>query len=273
MGGLGYAHFWLGQVEQGLQAGEEMVAYGRKQANIRSTALGRWILALNYLARGRFDLSGEQARLGAKVSADPYYRQICNIVLGSSLVLENRYQEAEIPLREVVDYCDQLGSERVGDPARIYLGAVTMLKGRMTQGLDLIEKTALRCQEEGRLLWLAMAEMALGRVFMMISLRSTPLSLRNVAKNLGFLAKNVPQAGRRAEKHLRRAIDLSKEMGSLYIASLASFDLGLYYRELNRPDQAGEYLAQAADGFSRFGADPLKDQVRAELAGLEKKAG
>ena len=61
------------------------------------------------------------------------------------------------------------------------------------------------------------SEYILGEVYTQIATGPKP-SLSIMVKNIGFLIKNVPFAAKRAEEHLTRAIEISKEIGADFLA-------------------------------------------------------
>ncbi|GAI10282.1 unnamed protein product [marine sediment metagenome] len=68
-----------------------------------------------------------------------------------------------------------------------------------------------------------------------------PISLSTVAKNIGFLIKNVPFASKKAEAHFKKAIEVAKEIGAKGVLGQAYLDLGLLHRAKGRTDQARNY--------------------------------
>ena len=57
----------------------------------------------------------------------------------------------------------------------------------------------------------ALSEYVLAKVYSQIAERSGPLSLSTMARNIGFLIKNVPFARKKAEEHFTRAIQVRKK--------------------------------------------------------------
>ena len=51
-------------------------------------------------------------------------------------------------------------------------------------------------------------------------------SLTTMAKNIGFILKNVPSAAKKAVEHFNRAIEGAKEIGAKGIEGQAYLDLG-----------------------------------------------
>jgi len=55
--------------------------------------------------------------------------------------------------------------------------------------------------------------------------KTAPVSLLTMAKNIGFIIRNVPSAGKKAEDHFKKVIEVVKEtwvkgaLGQAYLAS------------------------------------------------------
>ena len=63
-------------------------------------------------------------------------------------------------------------------------------------------------------------------------------SLSIMAKNIGFLVKNVPFATKKAEEHFNKAIELLKEIGAKGFLGRVYLSLGLLYKASKRSEQA-----------------------------------
>ena len=84
---------------------------------------------------------------------------------------------------------------------------------------------------------------------------AAPISLSIIFKNIGFLVKNVPFAGRKAEIHLRKAIECAKQMGAKGILGQAYLDLGLLHKIKKKKDESKKYLSKAISLFEECEAD------------------
>ena len=82
-----------------------------------------------------------------------------------------------------------------------------------------------------------MSEYILGEVNSQIATGPKP-SLSIMAKNIGFLVKNVPYATRKAEEHFKNAIELFKEIGMKSSLGQACLSLGLLYKAHKKSDRA-----------------------------------
>jgi tetratricopeptide (TPR) repeat protein len=104
--------------------------------------------------------------------------------------------------------------------------------------------------------WLyAQSEYILGNIYLQIVQGTAPISLSIIVKNIGFLVKNVPFAGRKAEIHFRKAIESAKQMGAKGILGQAYLDLGLLYKIKKRKDEAKKYLSKAISLFEECEVD------------------
>jgi len=57
------------------------------------------------------------------------------------------------------------------------------------------------------------------------------------------MVKNVPAAGKKAEDHFKRSIEVAKEVGATGWMAVSYLDLGLLHKAKKRTDQAKELLA------------------------------
>jgi len=64
-----------------------------------------------------------------------------------------------------------------------------------------------------------------------------------LARNIGFMVKNVPAAGKKAEDHFKRSIEVAKEVGATGWMAVSYLELGLLHKAKKRTDQAKELLA------------------------------
>ena len=89
-----------------------------------------------------------------------------------------------------------------------------------------------------------------------------------MAKNMGFLAKNVPFAGKKAEEHFNEAIEVSKEIGAKGLLGTSYLDLGLLYKSRKRTDQARQCISKAIQIFEECDAEVYLAQANETLASL-----
>jgi tetratricopeptide (TPR) repeat protein len=147
------------------------------------------------------------------------------------------------------------------------MAPILIAKGHMQQGTKLLEnaqKTLIRNQ---RRVHYALSEYILGEVNSQIATGPKP-SLSIMAKNIGFLVKNVPFATKKAEEHFNKAIDLSKEIGVNGYLGQTYLSLGLLYKATKRTDQARQCILKAIDLFEECEAEAFLNKANEALDSL-----
>jgi hypothetical protein len=85
------------------------------------------------------------------------------------------------------------------------------------------------------------------------------LSFSTIIRNIGFLVKNVPFAGKKAEYHLNKVIETAKEIGAKGTLGMAYFHLGRLHIAKRRKDKARECICKAMELFEECEVEtPLK---------------
>ena len=80
-------------------------------------------------------------------------------------------------------------------PGKLFLGAAIVAKGNISIGFKMIEETQYTFTREGRKYYSALTEYVLGKIYSQIAQGNSSISLLSLAKNIGFLVKNVPLEG------------------------------------------------------------------------------
>ena len=96
-----------------------------------------------------------------------------------------------------------------------------------------------------------------------------PINLLTMAKNIGFLVKNVPFASKKAEDHFSSAIEISKKIGDKPNLSQAYFNLGLLYKAKKKKAQAKKFISDAIKIFEEYGAEVYLEQAKGALESLQ----
>ena len=151
----------------------------------------------------------------------------------------------------------------------VYLSLAPALiaKGHMKQGIRMLEETHQIMIRNQRRVWCAQSDYVLGKVYSQIA-TGPPPSFSIMAKNIGFLVKNVPFAGKKAEEHFNKAIEIFKEIGAKGFLSTTYLDLGLLYKAKKRTDQAGECISKAIKLFEQCEAKVYLEQAKNALESL-----
>ena len=103
-------------------------------------------------------------------------------------------------------------------------------KGDLAEGMRIINKVQRFHLENDYRYRYSATEYMIGKVYLQMVQRVEPKSFSLIAKNIGFLVKNVPFASIKAEGHLNKAIEVAKEIGAQGILGQAYLDLGLLHK-------------------------------------------
>jgi class 3 adenylate cyclase/tetratricopeptide (TPR) repeat protein len=270
LSGIGYS-FWLqGEGQKCIEAGRRLVDFGLKRSSIRSQVMGHYIKGLGYFSKGDLPAATDCFLKATQVSGDPYYFHIPRLLLGMSYMLIGRLQEAEIIMREIVDYSNKFDTGSIGTPAQAMLGGVLLLKGEMKSGLKMLEDAQRLFIKNERKFSYIMSEYVLGTFYLQIVLGNDALGLSVKIKNVAFLVKHVPFSSQKAEAHFSRAIETAKEVGAKGLLAQSYHGLGLLHTAKKRTDPAKEYLSKAIELFEQCEAEVYLQQAREALAALEK---
>jgi len=219
--------------------------------------------------RGDFHSAIESAEIGTRLAVDPFYSQFSRLLLGASYWLSNQLDKAEAALEEVMTYSQKFGAGSIGIQACFFMGVLLIAKGQMSQGLKLLEEGQRDCLENQWRTLYARSEYILGKVYSQIVEGSGPIRLSTMAKNIGFLFKNVPFASKKAEEHFNRAIEVAKEIGAKGTMGMAYLDLGLLYRMKGKTEQARKCISEAIQIFEQTEAEGFLKQAKEALACIE----
>ena len=177
--------------------------------------------------------------------------------------------------RESAKFCKECGTNlelacsSCGTVYDILLNVVYVAKGKMTEGLNLLEQTRQSLLNDGLVFFSTLAELALGKVYLQMVEKSQPISLSKVSKNLGFLIKTLPFAGRKAEAHLYRVVENAKTYGSKFFLGQAYLDLGCLYKAQKRYDKAKEFYSEAIKIFEVCEMNGFLKQAREALESVK----
>ena len=91
-----------------------------------------------------------------------------------------------------------------------------------------------------------------------------------MAKNVGFLMKNVPVASKKAEEHYQKAIELSEEIGANGFKGMSHLGFGQFYQAKKKSDQARQYISRAIEILAECKAERFLQQAKLALKSLNE---
>jgi class 3 adenylate cyclase/tetratricopeptide (TPR) repeat protein len=271
LGGIGQTYAYKGEKKKNFEIGKNLIEYGRKHSNIRCLTVGHICTGYGHYAAGDLELAIKCFRTAIEVSADPLYSQWPRLFMVGAHLLKGQLQEAEEALQELVSFSQNLSCGLFQPLALASLGVQRIAKGQMQQGLAMIEEELQSMLDNNRKYLYGLTEYVLGKVFFSIADRAEPISLCAMAKNIGFLIKNVPFASKKAEEHFNRAIEVAKEIGAKGTMGMAYLDLGLLYKAKGKTDQAKKWIFDAIHIFEQTEAEGFLKQAKEALASIEEQ--
>jgi len=267
LSGLGFAHWSRGECEKALKAGKTILDYGRLHSNIRSTVMGHWIIGQGHLAKGDFEAAIDSFKMSAQSAKDPFYLISAKHFLGISYILSGQFDEAENVVKEVITYGQTYGCELFSDMNIGFQGVVMIVQGHMSKGLSQLEETHRVFLKRECKAICGIFEYILGKVYSQIAAGPKP-AFSIMAKNMGFLVKNMPLAGKRAEEHLGKEIEMAKEIGAKGFLGMSYMDLGMFHEAKSKTDAARKCICEAIKIFEETEAEGYLKQAKEALDSL-----
>jgi class 3 adenylate cyclase/tetratricopeptide (TPR) repeat protein len=268
--GLVQAYWYKGLSKKVFEVGQTLLVYGKENSHIRSTVCGYWAEGHSFFNAGDFPAAIACYRKAVETSADPYYAQIPRVMLGYSYVSAGQFEKAEEVLKEVEAFSRKFGVEITGTAAYGLLGIVLTGTGHLKEGVRKLEDVRRTFLGKERMCLYAASENTLGRVYLMLAHGTRSGSLSLILKNIGFLAKNLPFASRRARLHFEKAIEVAGEIGAKGILGQAYLNLGLLHIARKKIVPARECLSEAVRLFTECEAGVYLRQATEALASVAR---
>jgi class 3 adenylate cyclase/tetratricopeptide (TPR) repeat protein len=246
--GKGYVGWFSGDKHKLYDSAKGLSDYGLKKASLRCQMVGNMLMGFWHFV----DLDMEPAvDYCQKVIAwgDPYHAMIARLLLGMFYVHMREFANAAQLLRQVIEYSEEEHTEYLKTLANLHLGVTMAAQGNLREGTRLVESVSQEFLKFQRHLFYCLSESILGNLYLQILQRSGRKSLSFFIKNLGFLMRNFPVAGKKAQNHLTKAIQVAKQTGAKGFLGQPYLLLGLLYKCKKQKEKARQYLWEAAAVF------------------------
>jgi tetratricopeptide (TPR) repeat protein len=230
--------------------------------------MGYAVLGTAYQDPSDITLSIEAYEKAIQVGVEPFYVEYIRMNLAAVYIMNGQIEEAENAINRVVAFSQVSGAWGPGKPAQAFLGAVLMAKGQMGLGLKILKEGKQELLTSGNMINYLQCEYILAKIFMQIAEGAEPIDLSKIIKNIGFIAKNVPFASKKAEGHLKKVIEVAEEIGARALMGSAYLDLGLLYKIKKSKDLAHKYISEAVRIFEQCEAEGYLKQANEELESL-----
>ena len=265
----GYACWVLGSCSQVCALGEKLLEHGKTSSSIRCTTWGHTLNAWSAMMSGDFTSAIGYNKMALKSSTDPLYTQFPRLCLGMSYVSQGDLEKAKQPLEEVLDFSQKVGCAYIGTPAQCFLSVVLVSEGKFTQGFRMLKGARKKWLDQSAPWRYTFSELIFGELFSAMALRKMPISFTGIVKNIGFLAKNLPFARQKAEKHYKGALISAQKIGARAMEGQAQLGLGKLYRETGHRDKAPDCFSSAIKFFEVCEAETFLKKAREALSSLK----
>lgn len=265
----GYAYWVLGDSGKVRERGKALFELGEKNCSIRGVTWGYYVEGWSYMATGDFSTAIRCLEKAVSSSADPFYTQFPKLSLGMSYVSAEQYDKARETLEEVLRYAQTLGCEVLGTASQAFLAVALIAGGQFRRGIKMLEAAQQQFLKNNARWRYCFTELILAEIFLSIALRKSPISLSIMARNLAFLVRNVPFAGRKAERHYNRAIESAKSICAKGVQGQAYLGLGNLYFNEGKKDKALECMTSATQMFEMCEAEiflKLTEETRSAMS-------
>jgi class 3 adenylate cyclase/tetratricopeptide (TPR) repeat protein len=266
--GVGFAYAYRGDGKKAIEIGNELVEYGKTHSNIRSLTMGYASIGGGYSIIGDSAAAFKAYEKAINVGAEPFYTEFIRMNLGLLYVQNGKLKEAENALKRVVAFSQDLGAGVAGIPAEIFLGVILIAKGQMSRGLKRLKDGNQQLLMSGNFLYHLQCEFTLGMVFSQMAIGAESVKASTILKNIGFLVKNAPFAGQKAEIHFKKVIELAGEKRVKPILGGAYFNLGLLHKAKKRTDRARQCISKAIKIFEQCEAEIYVQQAKEAFESL-----
>jgi class 3 adenylate cyclase/tetratricopeptide (TPR) repeat protein len=238
LGGLGMIYIFNGNSQKNFELGRILAEFGESHSDLRSTVVGYICTSYGHYSAGDFAKAVEWSQKAVELSSDPIFSVWPKLTLANFFIQNERFQEADGILREIIPFCQHLGMQYIVVWAQSLYGVVLMARGQYSRGMKMITEASRVLNKNGRFVSLYFLEFALAEIYFQMATYKRRLGFKAILKNLGFILKEVPFARRKAEAYLRKIIQVGQEIGaSGFMQTHAALNLELL---LGRPRFTGK---------------------------------
>jgi tetratricopeptide (TPR) repeat protein len=256
-----------GDTRKVFEGGKLLLEYGEKKSNSRSMVFGHWVYSWGHGLTGDMKSSQRSSEKAVEVALDPFYSQFPKGSLGYACFFGGQFQEAEEVLISLLNFSQPRAIGELVGWSYVYLAPALIAQGHMRQGLNMLEKAQQISTRNQRRVVYAVSEYLFGKIYSQIATGPSP-AFSILAQNIGFLVKNMPFAGKKAEEHFTKAIEILREIGANSFLGMAYLDLGMLYKDRKRTDRARECISEAIHVFEECEAEVYLKQANEALDSL-----
>jgi len=259
------AGFW-GRIGESERLDRKLLELSEETGDPRPRAMGLFRSAYGAVFSGRLQAGLDYAEEAVRSSISPIDRLYGRLAKASALVMLGRAEEAHSQFGNLRRELES-GQMRITEllASDLPYGLAMVLTGRLSEGVRWIEATMERFASWGQPFARAWGHLYLGQIFLEMAKGGDPPSLDVIKRNLVFLIRTVPIAGRLARRHLEKAVSEFRGLDNPYGVAESLFHLGRLHKLKRRPKQAHACFGEARERASSAEATALCKRIDAEL--------
>ena len=265
---LAHTYICKGDLKKVFDAGQRLIDYGEKHSNIRSMFVGRLYVGYGYFSAGDLPQAIEYSQKAVQISVDPLYSVAGKLLLVFSHAFLGEFQKIDEMANQTLKFCTDVGCDVWGTMVKMAVGICYIANGQVSKGVKLVEDIRDTYQQNERKGTLSMTEYILGKIYLQMVEGENKPSFSILARNIGFIVKNISSAGKKAENHFNKAIEVATEVGAKNYLARSFLELGLLHKAKKRTKQAKECIAKAVELFEQCEAEVYLKQAQETLASL-----
>jgi class 3 adenylate cyclase/tetratricopeptide (TPR) repeat protein len=261
-----YINFSLGKWQNVLESGENILEFGLEHHCIRSEVTGYFYIGIAKLLTGQPALAIENFYKVSNKAVDPFYINLGKTYLALGYIMSEQPQKSEDMLEEVSDFCNTYDEAFIGAPASLFYGLVLSAKGQISQGIDVLETARKEFEVNHRKFFLSFAEFMIGATILKLVINPNFNSIikNDIGKDkiLNYMSLE------NAKEHLITSIEISKEIGSLFVSAQGYLSLGHIYAVEKNLNEAKKCFDEAVTAFDTCELEALSNQAKDALSSV-----
>jgi tetratricopeptide (TPR) repeat protein len=269
LSGMGMIYLFKGDSEKNFEIGRALLEYGESNSNLRSIVVGHIVTGYGHYTKGDFNRAIECCKKAIELLNDPLFSEWPKLFLCMNYLINGQIEEAEELIQDILPFCEDLGIGYIVTAAKVLRGVVLVAKGRLSQGIKILEKDLKIFEDNGRFFSLYVMETAVAEIYFRIATRAQALNPMDVIKNLGFIITKLPFSRRRAEAYLNKIVQVGREVESQgFVQGQALLHLGCLHQLTRKSAPARECFAAALQILERCASETDLQKVREALASV-----
>ena len=263
--GLAYVYFWKGNAKAVLKLAEHNLNFAKSHKNPRAMAQALIDMGFYYSQIGDFEKATDTYIKATAAAGEPFYSNSALMGILFNAIKCDMIDVAKQARDKHLNFLINMELGWSSWVSSMFSGVLEILDGRMKEGFQMIMAARRSFEVNERRTFYIITEYLLGRLYSQMAMGEGPKNLSIVLKNIGFIAKHLPFAAKKAENYYKRAIKMTTEIEMNNLRGLILYDLGLLYKFKNSPISADNCFTQALQLFDEIGATINRDRARKQI--------